>query len=45
MKRLTGNKALMLGLVAVVLSMLVPVLVKSALTGHPLSRTAIAAGA
>lgn len=43
MKKLTDNKAVMIGVVAVVLSTLVPVLVRSALTGHPLSRTAIAA--
>jgi hypothetical protein len=45
MKRLTGNKAVMSGIVAIILTTLVPVLVGSALTGHPLSRTAIAAGA
>jgi hypothetical protein len=45
MKKLTENKAVTLGVVAIVFSMLVPVLVHSAMTGHPLSRTAISAGA
>jgi hypothetical protein len=43
--KLTENKTAMLGVAAIILSMLVPVLVPSVITGHPLSRTAIAAGA
>jgi hypothetical protein len=43
MKRVTSNKTVRIGVVAVVLSALVPILIGSALTGHPISRTAIAA--